>query len=106
VVLFDMAIPDGVSRHRALIDVRRVVRSRPFIAHGLHEPDEDVLSAFEAGAAPFVRHNDSIEELVRTIHTAPYGEFRCPPRIARTMQERPAKLSDQRASESRLERLS
>ena len=94
VVLVDISRgADGMTDAVAVKQAFTEADGRPVIALGLDDSDEDVLASVEAGAAAFVTKDDSIEDLVEIIHAAAKGEFRCPPRIARRMQERLVELS-------------
>jgi len=70
--------------HRALVRAG----SRPLVAFGLHENDDEVLACVEAGASGYVTRNDSLEELVLVIEAAECGELRCPPKVADMMRRR------------------
>jgi two-component system, NarL family, nitrate/nitrite response regulator NarL len=107
VILVDISPANAESGEHDLIAIaHEVACGRPVIALGLDGDDAKVLASVEAGAAAFVTKDDSIDSLVRVIHAASLGEFRCPPRIARLMQERLVELSAVRSRTSRLDRLS
>jgi DNA-binding NarL/FixJ family response regulator len=94
IVLVDVSPgANGLTDPRAIKQAFAEADGRPVIALGLDDRDEDVLASIEAGAAAFVTKDDSIDDLVEIIRAAAKGEFRCPPRIARRMQERLVELS-------------
>jgi two-component system nitrate/nitrite response regulator NarL len=93
IVLIDISGADGAVDSVAVKRAFAEADGRLVIALGLDDSDEEVLASVEAGAAAFVTKDDSIDDLVDIIHAAAKGEFRCPPRIARRMQERLVELS-------------
>jgi len=85
---------------------RQVSGGQPVVALGLDGADTEILASFEAGASAYVTKEESIEDLVRVSLAAAAGQFLCPPRISRLMQERLTELAANRERNAGLERLS
>ena len=85
---------------------RRLIGEQPLVALGLDGNETEILTSFEAGASAYVTKEQSIEDLVRVSLAAADGEFLCPPRITRLMQERLSELSGRHKRNASLERLS
>ena len=82
VVLVDVATPDGLSGLRALRDAVPGVR---VIALAVGEVEHDVIAWAEAGAAGFVVHDASCEDLCRAVAGAARDETVCTPWITSTL---------------------
>lgn len=93
VVLVDLNMPglDGI----ATIQLIRSVSPRSrFIVLTVHEGDEDVRRAFDAGAHAYLLKNSRREQLLEAIRAVSTGHRMMSDPIAAKLGERPAELTD------------
>jgi two-component system, NarL family, nitrate/nitrite response regulator NarL len=96
VILVDMAMPDGRSVVRVILERAPLGR---VIALGVVEDDDDVLGCVEAGVAGYVPREASIDDLVTVIESVARGEAICSPRVAGSLLRRVAALAAGRGGE-------
>ncbi|MEH2546694.1 two-component system nitrate/nitrite response regulator NarL [Bradyrhizobium sp. AZCC 2262] len=107
VILVDISsAANDAAKADCITTARRVSGGRPVVALGLDGADTEILASFEAGASAYVTKEESIEDLVRVSLAAADGQFLCPPRISRLMQERLSELAASRERNAGLDRLS
>jgi DNA-binding NarL/FixJ family response regulator len=104
VVLLDVAGVDGHGAALALLKASPLPR---IVALGIGDREADVIACSEAGVAGYVTRDESIAQLVATIHSVARDELQCSPRVAAALNRRVAALAAERrvtALEGRLSR--
>jgi two-component system nitrate/nitrite response regulator NarL len=102
VVLIDHAIAEGAEA------VRHLHRASPelrVLALAVREAEGDVLPWAEAGAAGFVSHDASFDDLTAGVTAVAEGWGLCSPRVARVLLNRVASLAAKRRPTMSLEEL-
>jgi two-component system, NarL family, nitrate/nitrite response regulator NarL len=92
VVLLDHAIPEGA---RAVIALRDHSPAR-VLAVAASERETDVIPWAEAGAAGFLGHDASLDELISAVAAVAAGRAACSPHVAAVLLSRVAMLADAR----------
>ena len=91
VVLLDMAVADGSSAIREIVNG---VAGVNVIALAVSECDRDVIAYAEAGVAGYVTRGESIDDLVAAVESASIGQVTCSPRVAAALLRRVTALSN------------
>ncbi len=90
VVLVDMAMQEGVTIARALLDHRPQVR---VVALAVPEVEREMITCAELGVSGLVPREASLDDLVETLESAARGEVRCSPRMTGVLLRRLAALA-------------
>lgn len=93
VVVLDHAVEGGASAMKELIEGAPGLR---VLVIAVREVESDVIPWAEAGAAGFVPHDASFEDLVAGIRAVAHGWGLCPPRVAALVLSRVASLATER----------
>jgi two-component system, NarL family, nitrate/nitrite response regulator NarL len=93
VALVDRTVPEGPSAVTALTRACPCVR---VVAVAVRESDHDVIEWAEAGAAGFVPHDASLDQLMEGVHAVARGDGLCPPGVAATVLAALAALAAER----------
>lgn len=87
VILLDLCLPsrEGFGDARWIL---RVFPKAKILMTGLSELESDAMACFEAGAAGYLPHEASLEDLLNNIQAVATGETLCSPKIARLLVSR------------------
>lgn len=96
VVLFDMAITDGIDIVRAIVEAAPEVK---VIVLTVTETEDDIISCAEAGVAGYVAREGSVNDLIATVELVSRGEAHCSPQIIAALLRRVAVLAAERRVE-------
>lgn len=89
VLLLDWALPGRMEAIRELAGSSRA----KVIALAFPETEPAVIACAEAGVSGYVTHDDSLTDLVATIHSVARGELLCSPRMAGALLRRVTALA-------------
>jgi two-component system, NarL family, nitrate/nitrite response regulator NarL len=91
VVLVDMAVADGSSAIREIVNGTDGVK---VVALAVSESEQEVVAYAEAGVSGYVTRGESIDDLVAAVESAACGQVTCSPRVAAALLRRVTALSN------------
>jgi DNA-binding NarL/FixJ family response regulator len=87
VTIMDLQLP-GMSGLEAISVIRRVDPEARIIVLTMHQGDEDIHRALQAGATTYILKDALFEELLDIVRSVRAGESPLPPNIARVLAQR------------------
>jgi DNA-binding NarL/FixJ family response regulator len=83
--------------YQVLEDIRNIRSDVKVIVMGIEDRSENILKYIEAGAAGYVLHNDSVENMVEKLKAASEAKALVSPSVVALLIERLAQLANQDA---------
>jgi DNA-binding NarL/FixJ family response regulator len=88
-----IAVDAGTLAGEVVRQVRRACPTKPIVAIGVMDSEEEIVSLAEAGTATLVMAEESREAIIAAVESAGTGRSPGPARIATILQKRLAELS-------------